>query len=553
MAKAKRVHGAYILARYSTDNQNADSIEVQVERCRVWCDQQGLPVLGVYADAAVSGMKDTRPELERMMRDLAVGGADTVVIYDQSRMFRKMTAWFDLRQELDRLGVRVCSVTQPMIGGDLRDPAAFLTEGSMALFNQMWVLQTRQKVIEKMRWMAKEGLHTGGKPPLGFRVEGGRLVVDEDEASVVREIFAAYAAGRSYRDIIAQLNSDGRKTKSGGLFGTNSLHDLLKNEKYIGVLRYGSASIDADGHRNTHAEREDAIRVEGALPAIVDRETWEKVQKRMKENQKAKAGRPPMARSYPLKGKVFCGECGAAMSVTRSESRGGRQYYSYRCGSKERHGSCENMPIRVDYLEKRVADAVREILSDPGNIDGLLLILRQERARLQSGAAVRLQAMIDRKAEVEKQIGNAVHAVLSGLRSPALDQSLKDLEAERAQLESEMQLLHGQVQGSSIPESALRDILGRISSTSEGDAALLSIVVRVEVTRETITIWTLLDADPGGGFDFSAHSGAEIPVGVSPASPDPGESATINILGAASPPPIISIVGGLLRIVIRRK
>ena len=165
-------HGAYILARYSTDRQNPDSIEVQVQKCTDWCQKEGLPILGIYADYAVSGMKDTRPQQSRMMDDLRMGGADTVVIYDQSRMFRKMTAWFEFRAELETMGATVISVTQPQIGGDLRDPTNFLTEGSMALFNQIWALQTRQKVIAKMEFMARQGLHTGGVPPLGLSYPG---------------------------------------------------------------------------------------------------------------------------------------------------------------------------------------------------------------------------------------------------------------------------------------------------------------------------------------------------------------------------------------------
>ena len=55
-----RVPGAFILARYSTDNQNADSIEVQVGKCTEWCNTNSIPILGIYADYAVSGMKDTR-------------------------------------------------------------------------------------------------------------------------------------------------------------------------------------------------------------------------------------------------------------------------------------------------------------------------------------------------------------------------------------------------------------------------------------------------------------------------------------------------------------
>ena len=96
----QRPHGAYILARYSTDSQNPDSIEVQVDKCSEWCRTNRLPVLGVYADFAVSGMRDDRPQYRRMMEELRLGGADTVVVYDQSRMFRKMTAWFEFRDEL---------------------------------------------------------------------------------------------------------------------------------------------------------------------------------------------------------------------------------------------------------------------------------------------------------------------------------------------------------------------------------------------------------------------------------------------------------------------
>ena len=176
-----RTHGAFILARYSTDNQNPDSIEVQVDKCSAWCKDHGMPILGVFADMAVSGMKDTRPQYEAMMQQLKLGNADTVLIYDQSRMFRKMTAWFAFRDALTSMGVSVVSVTQPMIGKDLRDPTNFLTEGSMALFNQIWALQTRQKVMEKMRFMARNGQHTGGKPALGYRVVDGRLALCEEE------------------------------------------------------------------------------------------------------------------------------------------------------------------------------------------------------------------------------------------------------------------------------------------------------------------------------------------------------------------------------------
>ena len=498
---AKRIHGAFICARYSTDNQNPDSIEVQVEKCTQWCENNGVPILGVYADEATSGMKDTRPRYEAMMRDLRAGLADMVVIYDQSRMFRKMTAWFNFRDELESMGVRVVSVTQPMIGRDLKDPTNFLTEGSMALFNQIWALQSRQKTMEKMRFMARNGLHTGGKPALGYVVKDGRLAICEEEAEVVRRIFREYAAGKSYRQIIDELNVEGIKTKRGNAFGSNSLHDMLHNEKYIGVLTYGAMPYREDGTRDTHSrDGKDVIRIEDAVPAIIEKDLFEVVQKRMAKNKHQQGGRPPARREYPLKGKVFCGYCKSAMTVSTSQQK----YDYYRCTGKKRLHNCDASPISVDELEMVVADAIRGLLGNKEQTDGLLKILRDQADKIQGGAVLRLQALLDREKEINAKLDNAVDAVLNGLSSPAIKKRITDLETEKATVQRDLLTLRSTVDASAIPEERLMEILAHVISAATQDRdILLAVVYRVEVTRETITIWTLLDADPNGDIDIN--------------------------------------------------
>lgn len=494
-----RIPGAMINARYSTDNQNPDSIEVQVQKCREWCHQNAIPILGIYADEATSGMKDSRPQYENMMMQLRQGIGDTVVIYDQSRMFRKMTAWFSFRDELTAMGVKVISVTQPMIGKDLRDPTNFLTEGSMALFNQIWALQSRQKTMEKMRFMARNGQHTGGKPALGYVVKDGRLETCEEEAAIVRRIFREYGDGKSYREIIAGLNRDGLKTKRGNAFGSNSLHDLLHNEKYIGVLTYGGAPYREDGTRNTHGKlSETAIRVEDAIPAIVEKDLFELVQKRMAQNKHQQGGRPPVKRDYPLKGKVFCGECKSAMTISTSQLK----YNYYRCTGKKRLHTCENAPISADHLEQRVADTLRMVLGRPEDTNGLIRILRDQAEQIQSGAVNRLQQLIQQEKEVNAKLDNAVEAVLNGLSSPTIKARIQELEQQKAAISRDMRQLKTAVDATAIPEQKLRDILDLIISSTEDDASiLLSIVYRVEVSRDSITIWTILDADPNGTID----------------------------------------------------
>lgn len=527
--KINRIHGAFIIARYSTDNQNPDSIEVQVQRCTEWCNKNNVPILGVFADEAVSGMKDTRPDYERAMEQLRMGLADTVVIYDQSRMFRKMTAWFSFRDEMTSLGVRVVSVTQPMIGKDLRDPTNFLTEGSMALFNQIWALQSRQKTMEKMRFMARNGQHTGGKPALGYQVQDGKLVICEAEAETVRRIFQEYDSGMSYKQIIAGLNRDGLKTKRGNSFGTNSLHDLLHNEKYIGVMTYGASPYREDGTRNTHAkDGQDVIRIEDAIPAIVDRELFERVQQKMANNKKQQSGRPAEKREYALKGKVFC-ECGCAMTVAISQGK----YYYYRCSGKKRKGDCDAAPISVDELEQTVAEAVRGLLADKANANNLIRILREQATEIQGGAVTTLKRMIAERNDIQSKLDNATNAILNGLSSPTLLEKVKTLETEKVKLEAQMQSLKSTVDATAIKEERLHEIID-IVINSPDRAALLSIVYRVEVGADTIKIWTLLDTDPSGNLDYT-------------------EDGLIINPGTASGVPIIFITPHFVGTVVRRK
>lgn len=496
-----RTHGAFILARYSTDNQNPDSIEVQVDKCSIWCNDHSVPILGVFADMAVSGMKDTRPQYEAMMQQLRQGLADTVVIYDQSRMFRKMTAWFAFRDELTAMGVSVVSVTQPMIGKDLRDPTNFLAEGSMALFNQIWALQTRQKVMEKMRFMARNGQHTGGKPALGYKVEDGKLVICEEEAAIVRRIFAEYASGSSYREIVAGLNADGLKTKRGQPFGSNSLHDLLHNEKYIGTLVYGQTPYREDGTRNTHAkDGKDAIRLEDFIPAIIDKDTFRIVQERMTANKRLQGGRPAKNREYPLRSKVFCADCKMAMTISTSQNT----YHYYRCTGKKRIHECTAAPIKADYLERKVAEAVKAILGRSDAVNGLIRILRDQSEQIQSGAVVHLKALIEKGREIDSKLENATEAVLNGLTSQTLRDKIRDLETQKSIVERELRVLKAKVDASAIPEQRLRDILDKtIKATGNELDILFSIVYRVEVAKDAITIWTLLDADPNGTIDHT--------------------------------------------------
>ena len=494
-----RIHGAFIYPRFSTEHQH--SIEQQVDSCMRRCRELGLSVLGVYPDEAVSGTKLSRRNFDRMMDDLRAGLADTVVIYDQSRLMRDIEGWFTVRKELQMMGVRVVSATQEFVGGDIRKSDNFMMESIQATFDQMHVLITREKVTAKLHYMARAGLHTGGVPALGYRAkdigDGKKILeVDQKEAAIVRRIFAEYDDGKSYKQIIDGLNADGLRTKRGNKFGANSLHDMLKNKLYIGIQIYGAKTYRPDGTRNSHApEGENVITREAPELAIVDRMLFDRVQQRMAENKHSQSGRPPQVRDYPLKGKVFCGLCGSAMTVAASKIKG-KTYYYYRCAKKDRTHDCEARPIRCDELEQLVVDQVRAMINCPDIKKEAMECLRQEADAINKTGLTRLKAMQQEQRTVQAKIDNIISAIEDGNYVPSMRERLKQLEAEKSAIDAKVASLTRSAAVSALPSEKFEALYNEMCAVSQTNTlAILSIVSRVEVYDDFVKIYTLFNPD----------------------------------------------------------
>lgn len=212
-------------ARYSTDNQDANSIAYQLEIIQTFCKDNGIPICAYYTDEAQSGTNTDRQGFQNLLAAARRHEFDTVVIYDISRGSRDVGDWFNFRKDMMVLGVQVISATQTL--GDLTDPNSFLHELISVGLGQHQVLDTRKKSIDGVAVKAKQGIFLGGTPPpLGYNVIGGEYVINPIEATLVKMIFSMYAKGHSYDDIITALN--GAKGKKGKPIGKNSLHFILR-------------------------------------------------------------------------------------------------------------------------------------------------------------------------------------------------------------------------------------------------------------------------------------------------------------------------------------
>lgn len=412
-------------ARYSTDKQTENSIAYQVTKISQYCAEQEIQIVATYTDEAQSGTNTDRAGFQRLIAAAGRHEFDVVVIYDISRGSRDVGDWFSFRKHMLLLGIEVISATGQRIG-DVTNGTDFMMELLTVGMGQMEVLNTRQKSIDGVAIQAKQGKFLGGTPPLGYDVLNGQYVINETEAKTVRLIFDLYATGHSYGEIIGAL--DGQMGKRGRPMGVNSLHNILKNERYIGVYTWNKRQMRlmrkwAGGKPNPNC-----VRLEGMIPRIINDSTWKAVQKRMENNKRNACNKAK--RQYLLSGLIECECCGSTyVGHTSTNSRGYSTSY-YVCGNKYRTHTCHAQNINAEEIETFVVQQLKAYLLSVDFEETAQTI-----ANTVNGASVDLHKEKAELAAIEKKISNGVQAVLSGLQVPELQEEIDRLRIRRSELQ----------------------------------------------------------------------------------------------------------------------
>ncbi len=411
-------------ARYSTEHQTSSSIEYQMRKIDEYCASNGIVIAKRYADEAFSGTNTDRPAFRQLCEDARTKLFDTVVIYDISRGSRDVSDWFGFRKQMAVLGIQVVSVEDKI--GDIMNPADYLTELITVGLGQHHVLTSRQKSMDSIATKAKTGQFLGGTPNLGYDIIDGQYVINQSEAAVVRKIFSMYADGKSYSEILATIGTI--YGKRGRPLGKNSLHYLLKNERYIGVYTWCKRHVKIMGKWAGGVPNENAVRIENAIPRIIDNTTWERVQKRMSDRKHRAVNKAK--REYLLSGLIECADCGATyIGHTSTNSRGYSTRY-YCCGNKYRTHSCSSKNINADEIETFVVQNLKMYLLGL-NFEKMA----QKIADRVNNASPDLSAERKELADVNAKIANGTKAILNGLDYPELQSEMFKLRVRKSELE----------------------------------------------------------------------------------------------------------------------
>lgn len=401
---------AVIYARYSSHRQKDISIEQQVGECEQLAKSLGLRVLRTYADRAISGKTDKRPDFQKMMADAASGEFAFVLAWKSNRIGRNLLECLVNQTTLSDFGVSIKYVEE-----EFDDTAAGrFAARSMMNVNQFYSENMTEDIIRGMRSNAERCLVTNGHLPLGYKSESGKIVLNPPYDDVVREIFRRAAAGETYASIADDFNRRGLKSSLGRPFTRNSFYTILKNERYRGIYIY------------------DDIRVEGGLPRIVSDDLFFRAKEAMKTARKTKRRRAEGEADYLLTGKLFCGSCGTQMTGMSGKSRHGQIHYYYAC-HKQRHGACDMKAVRRDGVELAVARTIKEKILQPDVIEWLCDAVEEMQRNERENSEIKIHE--DHIKRIDLSLSNIYKAIEDGLRLEHISDRIDELKRERKETE----------------------------------------------------------------------------------------------------------------------
>lgn len=462
---------AVIYARYSSHNQRDASIEDQVRVCTEAAQRAGDRIVRVYSDRARSGRRTKgRDEFLRMIHDAKDAEWSKVYVYKYDRFARNRQDAAIFQAQLENCGVSLVSAKEPLSEG----PAGILMAGVLTALNEFFSANLSENVKRGLEGNALQCKHNGAQL-YGYDLGAdGFYHVNEDEARVVHKAFEVFDSGGSTADVERELQP--YRSRRGAKFTKNRISEMLKNPKYAGTYVYGDHIVP------------------GGMEAIVDVETFDRVNARLGKRHARSGDYPLSGRLYDSEGRRFVGVSGTSQS--------GEVYHYYRVME-----TGEAYP--QDRVEDAVYGAVSDLLSsDPNMVEAIAdaVMESQEEATAQERESI--ESLRRRIAEIDRKADNVVRMIADVGPSQRLAAQLADLEEERGDVAVELE----EVERSApiLTREAVVDLLKLIMSEEAPRSVVDAFVSAVELTHDKISItFRISEPDSGSNENRIASNGDE--------------------------------------------
>lgn len=273
--ESKKVFG-YI--RISTTTQEKGyGLNTQRQGIEKYCTDNKLELIEIFEDSGISGAEGDesesltkRPGLLKMLSNL--NGINTIVVLNTSRLWRDDNAKVAIRRFILKAKGDIISVEQPQYSIYNKDPNEWIINTITEALDQWERLNIALKLAKGRTTKARKGDKPAGVTPYGYRYAQDKksVVIDEREAATIKKIFSLSQSGESIQKIVNVLNNDGITTRQGKPWTRGTLHEILRNTFYIGVLTHQNTSIN------------------GNHEAIITKVQYGKVQKQLEKRRKNK-------------------------------------------------------------------------------------------------------------------------------------------------------------------------------------------------------------------------------------------------------------------------
>ncbi|MBR1738315.1 MAG: recombinase family protein [Firmicutes bacterium] len=370
--------------RMSTDKQEY-SVESQQRLINDYAKRNGIIIVRNYIDEGISGRNaEKRPAFLEMIADSSKNMFEMVLIYDSSRFARNLEQSLVYKSILKRNGVKLISITEPI----LDDDTSLITDALLGAMNELYSVKLSKNVKRGMEEKALRGEYLSCAP-FGYdrKIHNMPLVINEEERAIVEKIFDDIISGVSAYAIAKELNMMNIKTKRGNAVDKRMIVNIIQNPVYKGYLRWNS-------------ERGEIIK-KADHAAIISEEKFETANKIIAENKRERADKPIETHKHYLIGLIRCKYCGTVFVYAKGyKGRGAR----FRCGGYG-NGKCTvGTSIGVEYAQELILSALKPIFDE--NISEEIVISEQKED---------IGAIDKKSAALKKTLKRAKDAYLSGV------------------------------------------------------------------------------------------------------------------------------------------
>ena len=491
--KNKNIGGEKITALYcrlSRDdelNGDSNSIVHQKEILSAYAEKHGLRNTRFYVDDGYSGTNFNRPDFLRMMDDVNSGLVGTIIVKDMSRFGRDyIMVGYYTEIMLPQMDIRFIAVNDNV---DSENQADNDFTPFRNIINEWYAKDTSKKIRSVLKAKGNSGKHLSVIPPLGYKkdpLDNEKWIIDEDAAQIVRKIYRLYLDGNTMGGIARMLTAEGIETPK--LYAENrgikhykaatypeiwsriSVEYILSNYEYTGsTVNFKTKRKSFKNKKQWIQSKEDWAVFEGTQEAIIDKETFETVQK-MRGTKRAYT---KFNEVNIFSGLLYCADCGGKMTIRRRKEDRRKDAFICSTYRKKKKNLCTEHAIKVSALEQIVLQDIRKVCSyvkqyEQEFVEDFRKCSVKTSVKLQSAAKSELNKAESRLSEIEKIIVKLYEEKVCGtMPEERFELLAKNYEIEQAELKQKTEALKLSLAAKEESDSSLAKFISLVQSYTD--------------------------------------------------------------------------------------